>query len=66
MEPTMISAVEVKAVSGQIGPWGLFLESPETPVVKLVSSCFETLIFCFHVFNVRKTKRIAKSDRLQP
>ena len=32
---------------------------PEKPVVKLQSACFEKLIF-YHVFSVRKTKRIVK------
>ena len=32
--------------------------------VKLQSACFENLIF-EHVFNVRKTKRIAKFDGLE-
>ena len=40
------------------------LFGPEVPVVKLQSACFEKLIFQ-HVFNVRKTKRIAKFDRLE-
>ena len=53
---------------------GLFLESPynfsgltqsiENLVGKLLSTCFEKLIF-EHVFNVRKTERIAKSDGLE-
>ena len=34
-------------------------------VVKLQSACFEKLIFK-HVFNVRKTKGIAKFDGLEP
>ena len=37
----------------------------EEPVVKLQSACFEKLIF-WNVFNVRKTKRIAKFDGLEP
>ena len=38
---------------------------PEKPVVNLQSSCFEKLIFkC--VFNVRKSKRIAKFEGLEP
>ena len=41
------------------------LFGPEKPVVKLQSPCFEKLIF-EHVFNVRKTKRIAKFDGLEP
>ena len=51
--------------------WGLSLESsenffgPERPVVKLQSAFFEKLIFLV-VFNVRKTKRIAKFDGLEP
>ena len=45
---------------------GLFLESLENfSVVKLQSACFEKLIF-HDVFNVRKTKRIAKFDGLEP
>ena len=41
------------------------LSGPEKPIVKLQSTCFEKLIF-EHVFNVRKTKRIAKFDSLEP
>ena len=37
---------------------------PEKPVVKLQSTYFEKLIF-YNVFNVRKTKRIAKFGRLE-
>ena len=49
---------------------GPFLEVPRTfwaqkPVVKLQSACFEKLIFS-RVFNVRKTKRLAKFDSLEP
>ena len=40
------------------------LFGPEEPVVKLQSVCFEKLIFQ-HVFNVRKTKRIAKFVRIE-
>ena len=43
--------------------WELF--GPEKPVVKLQSTCFEKMIFS-HVFNVRKTKKIAKFDGLEP
>ena len=35
------------------------------PLVKLQPACFEKMIFS-HVFNVRKTKRIAKFDDLKP
>ena len=35
------------------------LFGPEKPVVKLQSTCFENLIF-YHVFKVRKFKRMAK------
>ena len=38
---------------------------PERPVFKLQSACFEKLMF-EDVFNVRKTKRIAKFDGLEP
>ena len=38
---------------------------PEKPIVELQSTCFEKLIF-EHVFNARKTKRIAKFDSLEP
>ena len=38
---------------------------PEKPVVKLQSTCFEKLIF-EHVFNVRKTKRMAMFDGVGP
>ena len=41
------------------------LFGPEKVVVKLQSACFEKLIF-LHVFNIRKTKRIAKFDGLEP
>ena len=50
---------------------GLFLESPanfsgpKSQLYKLQSACFEKLIFS-HVFNVRKTKTIAKFDDLEP
>ena len=37
---------------------------PEKPVVKMQSACFEKLIF-WHVFNVRKVKKIAKVDGLE-
>ena len=51
-------------------PRGLFLESPENILgrkasYQLQSACFEKLIFQ-NVFNVRKTKRIAKFDGLEP
>ena len=35
------------------------------PVVKIQLACFEKLIFK-HILNVRKTKRIAKFDGLEP
>lgn len=35
------------------------------PVVKLQSARFEKLVF-WHVFNIRKAKRIAKCDSLEP
>ena len=38
---------------------------PGKLVVKLQSSCFEKLIF-EHIFDARKTKRIAKFDVLEP
>ena len=38
---------------------------PEKLVVKLQSACFEKLIF-LHVFNKRKTRRIAKFEGLKP
>ena len=41
------------------------LFGPEKLVVKLQSACFEKLIF-FHVFNIRKTKRTAKFEGLEP
>ena len=41
------------------------LFGPEKLVVKLQSACFEKLIF-LHVFNIRKTKRIAKFYGLEP
>ena len=41
------------------------LFGPEKQVVKLQSACLEKLIF-LHVFNVRKTKRIAKFEGLEP
>ena len=37
---------------------------PEKLVAKLQSACFEKLIF-LHVFNIRKTKRIAKFEGLE-
>ena len=41
------------------------LFGPEKLVVKLQSACFEKLIF-LHVFNIRKIKRIAKFEGLEP
>ena len=41
------------------------LFGPEKLVVKLQSACFEKLIF-LHVFNIRKTKTIAKFEGLEP
>ena len=41
------------------------LFGPGKPAVKLKSASFEKLIF-EHAFHVRKTKRIAKSDNLEP
>ena len=41
------------------------LFGPEKLVVKLQSACFEKQIF-FHVFNIRKTKRTAKFEGLEP
>ena len=41
------------------------LYGPEKKVVKLQSACLEKLIF-LHVFNIRKTKRIAKFEGLEP
>ena len=41
------------------------LFGPQKLVVKLQSACFEKLIF-LHVFNIRKTKSIAKFEGLEP
>ena len=41
------------------------LLGPEKLVIKRQSACFEKLIF-LHVFNIRKTKRIAKFEGLEP
>ena len=41
------------------------LFGPEKLVVKLQSACFEKLIF-LHAFNIRKIKRIAKFEGLEP
>ena len=41
------------------------LFGPEKLVVKLQSACLEKLIF-LHVFNIRKTKRIANFEGLEP
>ena len=38
---------------------------PEEPFVNLQSTCFEKVIFK-RVLNVRKSKRIAKFERLEP
>ena len=38
---------------------------PKKPVAKVKSACFQKLIF-YHVFKVRKTKRIEKFDGLEP
>ena len=42
------------------------LFGPEKPVVKRQSSCFGEKLILKDVFNVRKTKRIAKFDGLEP
>ena len=41
------------------------LFGPEKPVFKLQSACFQRLVLK-HVFNVRRTKRVAKFDGLEP
>ena len=41
------------------------LFGPEKLVVTIQSACFEKLIF-LHVFNIRKTRRIAKFEGLEP
>ena len=41
------------------------LFGPEKLVVKRQSACFEKMIF-LHVFNIRKIKRIAKFEGLEP
>ena len=41
------------------------LFGPEKLAVKLQSACFEKLIF-LHVVNIRKNKRIAKFEGLEP
>lgn len=48
-----------------VGQWGSFLESPEKTVVKLLSACFEKLIFLL-VLNIRKTKKTANFEGLEP
>ena len=51
--------------SGRVYRKSRELFGPEKPVVKLQSACLEKLTF-EHVFNVRKTKKIAKFDDLEP
>ena len=51
---------------GTLRTWGPFLDSPEnfSGTRSLLSNC-NPLIF-LHVFNIRKTKRIAKFEGLEP
>ena len=50
---------------GPVSRKSLALFWPEKLVVKLQSACFEQLIFS-PVFNIRKTKKIAKFEGLEP
>ena len=52
-------------VQGPVSRKSRELFGPEKLVVKLQSACLEKLIF-LHVFNIRKTKRIAKFEGLEP
>ena len=52
-------------VKGPVSRKSRQLFGPEKSVVKLQSACFEKL-FLEYVFNVRKTKKIAKFDGLEP
>ena len=52
-------------IQGPVSRTSREIFGPEKVVVKLQSACFEKLTF-LHVFNIRKTKRIAKYDGLDP
>ena len=51
-------------IQGPVSRKSRELFGPEKLVAKLQSACFEKLIFS-HVFNIRKTKRIAKFEGLE-
>ena len=53
------------SVQGPVSRKSRELFGPEKLVVKLQSACFEKMIF-LHVFNIRKIKRIAKFEGLEP
>ena len=61
---SLLSQLRIKTL-GPVSRRSRDLFGPEKPVVKLQSAYFEKLILQ-HVFNVRKTKRIAKFDGLEP
>ena len=52
-------------VQGPVSRKSRELFGPEQLAVKLQCACFEKLIF-LHVFNIRKTKRIAQFEGLEP
>ena len=55
----------LKCIQGPVSRKSRELFGPEKLAVKLQSAFFEKLIF-LHVFNIRKTKRIAKFEGLEP
>ena len=57
--------IQIYAFLGPVSRKSPELFRPEKLVVKLQSACFEKLIF-LHVFNIRKTKTIAKAEGLEP
>ena len=56
---------EKRAPGGRFSKDSRELFGPEKLVVKLQSACFQKLIF-LHAFNMRKIKRIAKFEGLEP
>ena len=63
--PEKVSGLSRNRHLGPVSHKSRELFGPEKLVFKLQSSCFEKLIF-EHFFSVRKTKRTAKFDGLEP
>ena len=59
-----MAAITIKHL-GPVSRKSRELFGTEELVVRLQSACFEKLIF-LHVLNIRKTKRIAKFEDLEP